>query len=121
MAMGYASLVIYFLTTGFLSRIWKAFSCVGKLALTNYLVQSLLCTLFFYGYGMGYYGRLTQWELYFIVAEIVVVQIVFSVLWLRYYTYGPAEWLLRRLSYGKDMTGKIRKPVENEKLVSVIS
>jgi len=121
MVMGYASLVIYFLTTGFLSRIWKAFSCVGKLALTNYLVQSLLCTLFFYGYGMGYYGRLTQWELYFIVAEIVVVQIVFSVLWLRYYTYGPAEWLLRRLSYGKDMTGKIRKPVENEKLVSVIS
>ena len=120
MAIGYAGLVIFFLSIGLLNRLWKAFSCVGRLALTNYLVQSLLCTIFFYGYGMGYYGRLTQLQLYFIVAEIILVQIVFSVLWLKYYNYGPAEWLLRRLSYGKRLPGKIRRSVENETVTPVV-
>jgi uncharacterized protein len=49
---------------------------------------------------MGYYGQMTQFELYIVASEIVMVQVILSVLWLRYYNTGPAEWLLRRLSYG---------------------
>ncbi len=52
--------------------------------------------------------------------KIILVQIVFSVLWLKYYNYGPAEWLLRRLSYGKRLPGKIRRSVENETVTPVV-
>ncbi|HMK03149.1 MAG TPA: DUF418 domain-containing protein, partial [Ferruginibacter sp.] len=101
MALGYTGLLLFILKTGFAHRLWKAFACVGKLSLTNYLLQSIICTIFFYGYGMGYYGRLSQFQLYVVATEIIIIQLIFSVLWLRYYNIGPAEWLLRRLSYGK--------------------
>lgn len=103
LALGYASLLIYFLSVGFLKSIWDAFASAGKLALSNYLVQTIICTIFFYGYSMGYYGRLSQFQLYIVAAEIIIAQLVLSVIWLRYYRYGPAEWLLRRLYYGKDL------------------
>lgn len=98
MALAYTSFVMYFLSAGVFMNIWKGFAAAGKLALTNYLLQSIICTVFFYGYGMGYYGMLTQLQLYFFVLEVIIVQVVFSILWLRYFTYGPAEWLLRYLS-----------------------
>ena len=81
--------------------LWKALSSVGRMAFSNYFMQSIICTLFFYGYGFGYFGRLSQMELYFFVAELWLVQIVFSVIWLRYFNYGPVEWLWRWLTYGK--------------------
>jgi len=101
MALGYASLVLWFLRMSVFGWIWKAAAAVGRLALTNYIIQTVVCTLFFYGYGFGYFGRLKQWELYFFVAELAMVQIVFSVMWLRYFTMGPVEWLLRTLVYRK--------------------
>lgn len=110
MVTGYAGIVVLLLSVGFLRRIWKAFACVGQMALTNYLLQTIICTLFFYGYGMGYFARLTQFQLYMFAADIIVVQIVFSVIWLRYFNYGPAEWLLRRLSYGKSLPRTLHNP-----------
>ncbi len=70
LGLGYACLLIFFLSANFLTGIWKAFSSVGKLALSNYLLQTLFCTFFFYGYGMGYFGRLSQFQLYIVAAEI---------------------------------------------------
>ena len=101
MATGYASLVILLLRLQILQWLWRALAAVGRMAFTNYLMQTIICTLFFYGYGFGYFGRLSQTELYFLVAEIWLVQTVFSVMWLRYYNYGPVEWLWRWLTYGK--------------------
>ena len=121
MALGYASLVMSLLSVKALSRIWRGLAAAGKMALTNYLVQTIVCTIFFYGYCMGYYGRLTQFKLYFFVAEVVMVQIIFSILWLRYFNYGPAEWLLRRLSSGKWMPNQFRKPSKTEPVIPVLS
>jgi uncharacterized protein len=121
MAVGYASLLMALLQLGFLSKIWQAFAAVGKLALTNYVMQTIICTIFFYGYGFGYYARLSQWQLYFMVAEIILVQVAFSVIWLKYYNMGPLEWLLRRLSYGKWMPQKMRKPAAGEPVITVLS
>ncbi len=121
MALGYTSFVMWFLAAGILNGLWKAFAAVGKLALTNYFIQTIICTIFFYGYGMGYYGRLTQFELYFFVAEVIMVQIVFSVIWLRYFNYGPAEWLLRRISYGNQLPDKFRKPSPTQPAIPVSS
>ena len=114
MALAYTSFVMWFLAAGILNGLWKAFAAVGKLALTNYFIQTIICTIFFYGYGMGYYGRLTQWQLYLFAAEVIMVQIALSVIWLKYYNYGPAEWLLRRLSSGKWLSKTIRKPSATE-------
>ena len=68
-----------------------ALADTGKLALTNYLLQSIFLSIFFYGYGMGYYGRIGHFRLYFLVAEVCLVQIVFSVMWMRYFNIGPAN------------------------------
>ena len=106
----HAGMVMLLLQSRFLQRIWRGLAAAGKMALTNYLVQSIFLTLYFNGYGMGFYGRLNQFELYFLAAEVCLVQIVFSIFWLQYYHYGPAEWLLRRLAYGKGFRNRKVKP-----------
>lgn len=101
MATGYASLVMLLLRLQILQWLWRALAAVGRMAFTNYLMQTIICTLFFYGYGFGYFGRLSLVQLYLFVVEIWLAQTVFSVMWLRYYNYGPVEWLWRWLTYGK--------------------
>jgi uncharacterized protein len=114
-------MVMFLLSVSALGRIWRGFAAAGKLALTNYLVQTIICTIFFYGYGMGYYGRLTQLKLYFFVVEVIMVQVIFSIIWLRFFNYGPAEWLLRRLSAGKWLPKKFRKSSKTEPVIPVLS
>ena len=69
------------------------------MALTNYLFQSVLCTLVFYDYGLGYFEQLPRaWQVLFVLA-VFAVQVVFSHLWLRHFRFGPMEWLWRSLTY----------------------
>ena len=107
MALGYSSLVLAMIGTTPLNRLWKSIASVGQMALTNYLLQSIICTLFFTGFGLGYFGRLGQWQLYFFAAEICLFQIAFSIIWLRYYQHGPAEWIWRCLTQKKWLTNRI--------------
>jgi uncharacterized protein len=107
LATGYAGLVLWLIRSRFFKAAWLALAKIGQMALTNYLLQSILCTIFFTGVGMGYYGRLQQYQLYLFVAELCIVQLVFSITWLRYFKYGPAEWLLRCLVYWKWLPNKI--------------
>jgi len=74
---------------------------VGQMAFTNYLAQSLMCGLFFYGIGFGYFGKLQIYEMYYVVAAVWVIEIVWSHIWLRYFRFGPMEWLWRCLTYWK--------------------
>jgi uncharacterized protein len=106
LAIGYSSLVMVFLRMNFLNWLWKSLAASGRMAFTNYFLQTIICTIFFYGYGMGYFGRLSQAKLYFMVAEVSLVQVVFSVLWLRHFTMGPVEWLWRYLIYKKKLPFK---------------
>jgi uncharacterized protein len=106
MTTSYASLILWLLRMKVFNWIWKAFAAVGRMALTNYILQTIICTFFFYGYGFGYFGRLQQWELYFMVAEIILVQVVFSVFWLRNYSRGPLEWLWQCLVYREWLPNK---------------
>lgn len=113
MGLGYSAFVISLLNSRILKHAWSVLGKVGRMALTTYLMQSIICGIFFTGVGMGYYGRMEPYELYFVVIEIILVQSVFAVLWLRYYMYGPAEWLLRCLIRKKWLpikTGKIETP-----------
>ena len=72
---------------------------VGQMAFTNYLAQSLLCGIYFYGIGFGKFGKLQYHQMYYVVGIVWVIEIVWSHLWLRYFRFGPLEWLWRSLTY----------------------
>lgn len=71
----------------------------GRMALSNYVMQSVLCTLIFYGYGLGYFERLPRsWQLPFALA-LFAVQVWVSRLWLARLRFGPLEWAWRAFTY----------------------
>lgn len=80
------------------SIIFKWISNAGKIGLTNYLMQTVLCMILFYGYALGFSGKLTLLETFFWVIPIYCFQLLFSTIWLRYYKTGPVENLWRKLS-----------------------
>ena len=114
LALGYASLVLLMIRVGVLKFLWRALAAAGQMALTNYLLQSIFCALFFGGFAFGYYGRLEQYQLYLVAAEICLLEIACSIFWLQYYRYGPAEWLLRCLMYKKWLPNKLSHPTETQ-------
>lgn len=83
---------------GFLMHCLKR---VGQMAFSNYLMQSLICTIIFYGYGFRMFGKLQIHQEYYVMAAVWILQIIFSVLWLRYFRFGPFEWAWRSLTYWK--------------------
>jgi len=78
----------------------RPFGAVGRMALTNYILQSVICTTLFYSYGFGWYGK--GGPALFLTPTFVIygLQIPFSVWWLARYRFGPLEWLWRTLTYG---------------------
>ena len=74
---------------------------VGKMALTTYLLQSVILGFIFYGYGLGLFGKLGERTGACIAIALYAAQVLFSHWWLKHYRFGPFEWLWRRLSYGK--------------------
>jgi len=79
----------------------KALSAVGRTAFSNYLLQTLLATSVFYGHGLGLFGSVTRVKALAIAVAIWAVQIPLSALWLRYFRFGPMEWVWRVLTYGR--------------------
>ncbi|GIV70042.1 DUF418 domain-containing protein [Caldilinea sp.] len=74
---------------------------LGRMALSNYLLQSIVCTLIFYSYGLGLFGKVgAAWGIALTVV-IYLLQIPLSQWWMSRFLYGPAEWLWRSLTYGK--------------------
>ena len=69
------------------------------MAFTNYILQSVLCSLIFYGFGLGLFGQLERWSQVLVVGAIWMLQLWISPLWLRYFRFGPLEWLWRSLTY----------------------
>jgi uncharacterized protein len=78
----------------------RPFVAVGRMALTNYLLQSILCTTLFYSYGFGLFGEVGPLVGLAPTLAVYSLQVVFSELWLRRFRFGPAEWLWRSATYG---------------------
>jgi uncharacterized protein len=78
----------------------SAFAPIGRMAFTNYLMQSILFAFIFFGYGLGQFGRMPATAVFVLGAGVFVLQMLFSAWWLRRYRYGPVEWLWRTLMYG---------------------
>ncbi|MVM40537.1 DUF418 domain-containing protein [Spirosoma sp. HMF3257] len=101
LALGHASLLILVYRSALVPWLMRALTAVGQMAFTNYLSQSIICTLFFYGYGLGYYGKLSYYQLYYVVAAVWIFQLIISPIWLTYFRFGPFEWVWRSLTYWK--------------------
>ncbi|HMO60792.1 MAG TPA: DUF418 domain-containing protein [Ferruginibacter sp.] len=96
---GHIALIMLFIQSGWPRFLQNALAAVGQMAFTNYIMQTLICNFIFLGYGLSLYGKLQRYELYYIVAGIWILQLIISPLWLKYFQYGPLEWLWRSLTY----------------------
>ena len=101
MCLAYAGAVMLLVNNGLAAGATSRLAAVGRMALTNYLMQTIVCTAIFYGHGLGLYGRMERAGQIVIVFAILSCQLILSPLWLRHFRFGPAEWLWRSLTYGK--------------------
>ncbi|MCW6535907.1 DUF418 domain-containing protein [Sphingomonas lycopersici] len=101
LAVAEAALVILFVTSGRARWLAARLTAAGRMAFSNYLGTSIVCTLIFYGYGLGWFGQLERWQLYPVVFAIWIAMLGWSQPWLERFAYGPAEWLWRSLARGR--------------------
>jgi uncharacterized protein len=87
--------------------LYKSLAGVGRTAFSNYLLQTVICTTIFYGHGLGLIGYVERGTQFLIVIAVWVFQIFITNIWLRYFRFGPAEWLWRSLTYWKLQPMKI--------------
>jgi uncharacterized protein len=109
-AMGHVGMIMLFCKSPIMIWLKNALSAVGKMALTNYVMHSVFAMFIFTGVGLGMFGMLERHELLYVVFAIWGFQLVMSPIWLKYYQYGPLEWVWRNLSYLK------RHPLKKERV-----
>ncbi len=100
MALGYIAMILRGLRTQPGARLLSLLAPAGRMALTNYLMQSLICGFVFYGWGLHQWGMARHWQVVLVFA-MYAAQVLFSIAWLRVFRYGPMEWLWRWLTYGR--------------------
>ncbi|MFH1689958.1 MAG: DUF418 domain-containing protein [Candidatus Eisenbacteria bacterium] len=100
-ALAYVSVVMLVVKTGVLGKLQRALAAAGRMAFTNYLMQTVICTTIFYGHGLGLFGRMERAGQILIVFAVWAFQLWFSMFWLKRFRFGPSEWLWRTLTYLK--------------------
>ena len=88
---------LFFLLFSSFQTLRQPMAATGRLALTNYILQSMICVLIFYGFGWGLYGSLHPTDLIWITLVVFIVQVLMSKAYLTQYKFGPLEWLWRWL------------------------
>ncbi|WP_244908141.1 DUF418 domain-containing protein [Paenibacillus campinasensis] len=103
------------------SLAFRGFEAVGRMSLTNYLLQTVISTSIFYGYGLGQFGRLGVWPGILLALAIYMAQAAASLLWLEKFRSGPVERLMRSLTYWtwsgriKPKLAKLRRAAEESR------
>lgn len=100
-SLGIYGFIMLLYKSGLFNWLFLIMRAPGQMAFTNYLMQSVICAIIFYGIGFGLYGKLQRIEVYGVVGLIWIFQIISSHIWLRYFKFGPLEWLWRSLTYWK--------------------
>jgi len=98
-ALGYTALVMLFSKSAGYAGLKRRFSAVGRMAFSNYILMTIICTFLFYGHGFGLYGSVERKFQVLIVLAIWILILYISPLWLRRYRFGPLERLWRALTY----------------------
>lgn len=106
LAVGYGAGMLLLLQ----KKVWRhallPLRTVGRLALSNYLLQTVICTTLFYRYGVGLFGEVRPAQGMLLALGIFLCQVAVSAAWLRSYRFGPVEWLWRRISYWRVLPNK---------------
>ena len=100
-ALTYATLLVLLFQQQIGKRLLRPMAAAGQMALTTYLTQSIVCTLLFYSYGLGWYGSVGFTGMFLITVILYPIQMAVSTWWLSRFRYGPVEWLWRSLTYGR--------------------
>lgn len=100
LSLGYAALVILFVGSGRAAWLADRLAASGRMAVSNYLGTSIVLTLVFNGYGLGWYGHLERWQCLIVVAAMWALMLAWSKPWLDRFAYGPFEWLWRSFARG---------------------
>jgi uncharacterized protein len=100
-SMGYIGLIMLICKSSGFKGFKHVFSAVGKLAFTNYILMSLICTFIFYGHGLGLYGQVERTGQILTVLGIWIFIMIISSIWMNNFKFGPIEWLWRSLTYWK--------------------
>lgn len=108
LAIGYAAGVALMMQSARVRGWLNLLAPVGRMALTNYLLQSVACMFIFYGLGLGLYGQLGTAAAVGVVLPVYALQVLASRWWLSRFRFGPVEWLWRRLTYGVPV--RFRRP-----------
>jgi uncharacterized protein len=100
-ALMWMALVMLLCKSDSFCRVKFVLSCYGRMAFTNYIGQTVLATFFFYGYGLGQFGYLDRFEQVGVVVAIWAIQLTLSPIWLKYFQFGPLEWVWRSGVYAR--------------------
>jgi uncharacterized protein len=99
--IGHVAVVMMIVKAGLLRPVTSRLAAVGQTAFSNYILQSIICSTIFYGYGFGLFGRIERYEAYYVVLACWILHLTWSPWWLRRYRFGPLEWGWRSLTYWK--------------------
>ncbi len=108
-ALAYLGLTLFWSQSTFAPRLQERLRAVGRMALTNYLMQSVICTTLFYAYGLALFGQHGYTFGLAVFIGIWLLELAWSPVWLRHFTMGPVEWLWRSLADRK--VRPFRRPV----------
>jgi len=100
-SIGYISVIMILVNSNILSSLKNRLAAVGRMALSNYISQSLICITLFFGIGFGFFGQIDRWTQVIVVLFVWVLQLIWSKPWLEKFKYGPLEWMWRSFTYGK--------------------
>lgn len=110
LSIGYGATCIALYTFTGADRVLSLLGPLGRMAFSNYLVQSLIFGWIFFGYGLGLFGRLSSSQAMLIGIAVYVGEVLVSHWWLKRFRFGPMEWLWRTLMYGVRQPWRLRKP-----------
>lgn len=109
--LGHVGLIGLLCRCNWLKMPIRALASVGRMALTNYIMQTVISIFIFYGFGFGFYSELERYQLTLVCISVWLFQITYSNIWLYFFKQGPLEWIWRSLIYGQIQPN--RKSLQN--------
>ncbi|SOC35044.1 DUF418 domain-containing protein [Ureibacillus acetophenoni] len=99
LAIGYMALIVCICLLPFATKILQPIGLAGRMSLTIYIMQSIICTIIFYDYGFGLYGQVNVQMGVLIALVIFIVQIIFALSWFMKFKQGPLEYAVKKITY----------------------
>lgn len=110
LSLAYTASICLLFTSSIYRKRLDLFAAPGKMALTNYIMQTVIGIILFYGIGFGLGATMGVVYVIFIALAVFAFQVFYSHWWLKHFNYGPLEWIWRQLTYGKILPLKKAKP-----------